>query len=79
MHRLYIKLQECTGVAINISRAHSQSATLRKLFKVGGALEYLTAKIAEYFPISAKFYDIRARILRQSKVEQVYNHRQKGG
>jgi hypothetical protein len=28
----------------------------------------MTAKIAEYFPVSAKIYNIRARILRQSKL-----------
>jgi hypothetical protein len=30
----------------------------------------MTAKIAEYFPISAKIYNIRARILRQSKLNE---------
>jgi hypothetical protein len=30
----------------------------------------MTAKIAEYFPISAKIYNIRARILRQSKLKE---------
>jgi hypothetical protein len=35
-----------------------------------GALGYLTAKIAEYFPISAKIYYIRARVLRQSKLNE---------
>jgi hypothetical protein len=33
-------------------------------------LAYLTAKIAEYFPISAKIYYIRARVLRQSKLNE---------
>jgi hypothetical protein len=30
----------------------------------------MTAKIAEYFPISAKIYNIRAIILRQSKLNK---------
>jgi hypothetical protein len=30
----------------------------------------MTAKIAEYFPISAKIYNIIARILRQSKLNE---------
>jgi hypothetical protein len=30
----------------------------------------MTAKIAEYFPISAKIYNIKARILRQSKLNE---------
>jgi hypothetical protein len=30
----------------------------------------MTPKIAEYFPISAKNYNIRARILRQSKLNE---------
>ena len=30
----------------------------------------MTAKIAEYFPISAKIYNIRAHILRQTKLNE---------
>jgi hypothetical protein len=30
----------------------------------------MTAKIAEYFPISAKIYNIKARILSQSKLNE---------
>jgi hypothetical protein len=35
---------------------------------LGGALAYMAAKIAENFPISAKIYYIRARILHRSKL-----------
>jgi hypothetical protein len=37
----------------------------------------MKAKIAEYFPISAKIYNIRARILRQTKLNEymiIYNN-----
>jgi hypothetical protein len=33
-------------------------------------MAYFTAKIAECFPISAKIYNIRARIFRQSKFNE---------
>jgi hypothetical protein len=35
-----------------------------------GALAYMAAKLAEYFPISEKIYYIGARVLRQRKLNE---------
>jgi hypothetical protein len=65
-----IKLQEYAVIAIYFARAQSQGAALRKAAGGWGALTYMTEKITEYLPISADLNYIRARILRQSNVNE---------